>query len=108
LVSLICIGKSATSLIVRAVARGVTLTVAALRPALTDVQDALDQLCGLRDKPVGRVRLLASRLAAMTVLAPKPAQFTRDYPDIVLDVTADDLRMDPAAAGTVGSLCRSS
>src|SRR5213594_2895716 len=29
-----------------------------LRPALNDVQDVLDELSGLRDKPVGRVRLL--------------------------------------------------
>src|SRR5437660_12661569 len=28
-----------------------------LRPALTDVEDVLDQLSGLRDKPVGRGRL---------------------------------------------------
>src|SRR5713101_6359596 len=34
-----------------------------LRPALTDVQDALDQLSGLRDKPAGRVRPLVPRLA---------------------------------------------
>src|SRR6202012_1265801 len=32
--------------------------LARLRPALTDIQDALDQLAGLRDKPAGRVRLV--------------------------------------------------
>src|ERR1700687_1706386 len=73
--------------------------LARLRPALTDVQDALEQLSGLRDKPVGRVRLLTSRLAAITVLAPKLANFTRDYPDVVLDITADDRRMDIVAGG---------
>src|SRR6267378_7265255 len=31
--------------------------LARLRPALTDVQDALDQLSDLRDKPAGRLRL---------------------------------------------------
>src|SRR5260370_32867928 len=36
--------------------------LARLRPALTDVQEALDQLSGLRDKPAGRVRLLVPRL----------------------------------------------
>src|SRR5436190_13594956 len=30
--------------------------LARLRPAITDIQDALDQLAGLRDKPAGRVR----------------------------------------------------
>src|SRR5579884_3740044 len=34
-----------------------------LRPALTDVREALDQLSGLRDKPAGRVRLLMPRVA---------------------------------------------
>jgi DNA-binding transcriptional LysR family regulator len=70
-----------------------------LRPALTDVQEALDQLSGLRDKPAGRVRLLVPRLAGTTVLGPKLAKFTRDYPDVVLDITADDSRLDIVAGG---------
>src|SRR5271165_7083947 len=65
-----------------------------LRPALGEVQAVLDRLSGLRDKPVGRVRLAVPRLAVMTVLAPKVGQFARDYPEVVLDVTADDRRMD--------------
>src|SRR3981081_1833798 len=44
--------------------------LARLRPALTDVQDALDQLSGLRDKPAGRVRLLVPRLAGTPGLGP--------------------------------------
>lgn len=68
-----------------------------LRPALTDVQDAVDELSGLRDKPAGRVRLLIPRLAGTTVLGPKLAKFTRDYPDVVLDITADDSRLDIVA-----------
>lgn len=71
--------------------------LARLRPAITDVQDALGQLAGLRDKPAGRVRLLIPRLAGTTVLGPKLAKFTRDYPDVVLDITADDSRMDIVA-----------
>ena len=73
--------------------------LARLRPAVTEVQEALEQLSGLRDKPAGRVRLLVPRLAGTTVLGPKLAQFTRDYPDIVLDITADDSRMDIVAGG---------
>src|SRR5436190_2113296 len=71
--------------------------LARLRPALTDVQDAIGQLSGLRDKPAGRVRLLVPRLAGTTVLGPKLAKFTRDYPDVVLDITADDSRLDIVA-----------
>src|ERR1051325_2168167 len=70
-----------------------------LRPALTDVEEALEQLSGLRDKPAGRLRLLIPRLAGTAVLGPKLAQFTRDYPDVVLDVTADDTRLDIVAGG---------
>ena len=75
--------------------------LARLRPALTDVQGALDQLSGLRDKPAGRVRLLVPRLAGTTVVGPKLAKFTRDYPDVVLEVTADDSRMDIVAGASM-------
>ncbi len=73
--------------------------LARLRPALTDVKEAVSQLSGLRDKPAGRVRLLVPRLAGTTVLGPKVAKFTRDYPDVVLDITADDSRLDIVAGG---------
>jgi len=36
--------------------------------------------------------------AATTVLAPKLGQFARDYPDVVLDVTTDESRVDLVAA----------
>lgn len=70
-----------------------------LRPALTDIQDALDQLSGLRDKPAGRLRLLVPRLAGTAVVGPKLAEFTRAYPDVILEVTADDSRVDIVAGG---------
>ncbi len=70
-----------------------------LRPALTDIQEALDQIAGFRDKPAGRVRLLVPRLAANIVLGAKLAHFARDFPEVLLDVTADDSRMDIVAGG---------
>jgi DNA-binding transcriptional LysR family regulator len=73
--------------------------LARVRPAFTDILDAVDGVSGFGDKPAGRVRLLVPRLAAMTVLAPKLGQFARDYPDVLLDVTTDDSRMDIVAAG---------
>lgn len=73
--------------------------LARLRPALTEVQEAVARVSGLRNKPAGRVRLLAPRLAANTVLAPKLGQIAREYPDIVLDITTDDSRMDIVAEG---------
>jgi DNA-binding transcriptional LysR family regulator len=73
--------------------------LARLRPALADIQETVDQISGQRDKPAGRVRLLIPRFAAMTVLAPKLGKFAQKYPDILLDVTADDSRMDIVAGG---------
>ncbi|HYI96121.1 MAG TPA: LysR family transcriptional regulator [Bryobacteraceae bacterium] len=73
--------------------------LARLGPALTEVRDALGQISGLRDTPAGRVRLLMPRFAVESVLAPKLAQFAREYPDILLDVTTDDSRMDIVAGG---------
>ncbi len=40
-----------------------------LGPALTEVRGALQQVADFRDRPAGRVRLVASRLAARMVLA---------------------------------------
>src|SRR5215218_9425434 len=45
--------------------------IARLEPALTDIRDAVGQVAGLSARPVGRVRLVVSPLAATMVLAPK-------------------------------------
>lgn len=70
-----------------------------LRPAFAEIGEAWGQVSGLRNRPAGRLRLLVPRLASSTVLAPKLGQFARDYPDIVLEVTTDDSRMDIVAEG---------
>ena len=71
--------------------------IASLGPALGDIRAALDRISGLRDRPAGRVRLLVPRLAAAMILAPKLAQFAREYPDVVLHVTTDDSPLDLVA-----------
>jgi DNA-binding transcriptional LysR family regulator len=73
--------------------------LARLRPALVDIDGALEQVTELRSKPAGRVRLVVSPLAAMTVLAPRLGRFVRDYPDVVLDITTDESRIDLVAGG---------
>ncbi len=72
--------------------------VARLRPALSDVQGALDHISGLRDKPAGRVRLVVTPLAATMIVAPRLGQFARQYPDVVLDVTTENSRVNLVAA----------
>lgn len=73
--------------------------LARVRPAFVDIREAVEEVSRFGDKPAGRVRLLVPRLAATTVLAPKLGRFARDYPDVTLDVTTDDSRMDIVAAG---------
>lgn len=85
--------------------RSVSLTeageqlVARLRPALSEVGETLEEISGEREKAAGRVCLLVPRLAVSSVVAPKLGQLSREYPDIVLDVTTDDSRRDIVADG---------
>jgi len=70
-----------------------------LKPALDDVHQAVGQVSSLRDRPAGRVRLLLPRSAAMIALVPKLARLAREYPDVVLDITTDNSRVDLVAGG---------
>lgn len=70
-----------------------------LRPALVEVGETLEQISGRRDKAAGRIRLLLPRLAVRSVLAPKLGKLSREYPEIILDVTTDDSRRDIVAEG---------
>jgi DNA-binding transcriptional LysR family regulator len=73
--------------------------LAGVRPAFGDIRHALDRVSGLRDRPAGRVRLLLPRSAAMIALVPKLARLARDYPEVTLEVTTDNSRIDLVAAG---------
>ena len=73
--------------------------LAELRPALTGIRGALDRIGGLRDTPRGRLRLLIPRLGAISVLGPRLAEFARNYPDVILDVSTDETRLDLVASG---------
>ena len=73
--------------------------IASLSPALAEIGGTLDRISGLRERPAGRLRLLMPRTGAVIALAPKLAQFARDYPDVVLDVTTANGRVDLVAAG---------
>lgn len=73
--------------------------LAHLQPALADIRSVLTDLSGLQSTPVGRIRLLCPRLAVKTVVGPKLGQFVRDYPEVELDITTDDSRLDLVSAG---------
>jgi DNA-binding transcriptional LysR family regulator len=68
-----------------------------LTPALERIEQSLAEARKLRESPAGRIRLVTSRSAACMVLLPRLAQFTRAYPDIVLDVTTSNDPVDLVA-----------
>jgi DNA-binding transcriptional LysR family regulator len=57
-----------------------------LSPALEQIDRALSKVRSVRHRPLGRLRLVTSRSAALMVLLPRLAAFTEAYPDVVLDV----------------------
>jgi DNA-binding transcriptional LysR family regulator len=72
--------------------------LAELRPALEGINGALAEVGRLREEPAGVVRLIAPPLAVAMAVSPKLADFARNYPDVVLDITTeDDSRRDLVA-----------
>ena len=70
-----------------------------LEPALHEVRVALDVVNGLRDRPAGTLRLNVPVSAARLVLPAIVSPFLAAYPDIRLEVIADDSFVDVLAAG---------
>ena len=72
--------------------------LAQLGPALHDIEAALTDVGRLRERPAGVIRLIAPPIVLATLLGPKLATFTREYPDVVLDLMSeDDVRRDLVA-----------
>lgn len=70
-----------------------------LGPALTEVEAALDVVNGLRDRPAGTLRLNVPVSAARLVLPAIVPAFLAAYPEIRLEVIAEDSFVDVLAAG---------
>lgn len=68
-----------------------------LAPALERVQQSLQRVRQLSDRPSGRLRVVTSRSAAVSVLLPKLQQFCQTYPEIILDVTTTNDPVDLVA-----------
>ncbi|MEN3147367.1 LysR substrate-binding domain-containing protein [Neorhizobium sp. IRAMC:178] len=73
--------------------------LARLTPALTEVDAALDVVNRFRDKPAGVLRLNVPVSAARLVLPAVVPRFLAAYPDIRLEIVADDSFVDVLAAG---------
>lgn len=80
--------------------RSVSLTEAGqnlferLRPAFDEINTMLDEVNCFRETPMGTLKINSSRLASRMVLMPLVAGFTREYPDIRVEVTTDDRLVD--------------
>jgi len=70
-----------------------------LGPALDEVETALDVVNGFRDRPAGTLRLNVPVSAARLVLPAIVPPFLAAYPDIHLDLIAEDGFVDVLAAG---------
>ncbi len=85
--------------------RSVTTTEAGERllgrlgPALGEVEDALDVVNGLRDRPAGALRLNVPTSASRLVLPAVVPPFLAAYPEIRLEVVTEESFVDVLAAG---------
>jgi DNA-binding transcriptional LysR family regulator len=70
-----------------------------LAPALAEVDAALDVVNGFRDRPAGTLRLNVPVVAARLVLPAIVPPFLAAYPEIQLEVIAEDGFVDVLAAG---------
>ena len=70
-----------------------------LRPALGEVEAALDVVNGFRDRPAGTLKLNVPISAVRLVLPAIVPPFLAAYPDIALEVVAEDGFVDLLAAG---------
>jgi DNA-binding transcriptional LysR family regulator len=70
-----------------------------LRPAITQIAGALEDLDQERRRPSGRLRIHASAGAAAAAIAPVWDRFLAAYPDVHLELQVDDAPVDIVAKG---------
>jgi len=70
-----------------------------LRPAISEIAGALEDLNQERQRPVGRLRICAIHLAASAVIAPIWKRFLSTYPDVHLELAVGEAPIDIVAKG---------
>jgi DNA-binding transcriptional LysR family regulator len=70
-----------------------------LRPALSEIDLALESAVEARDRPAGNLRLTVPRTAAHLALTPRLGAFASAYPDIVLEIVIEDRFTDVVEGG---------
>ncbi|WP_407177656.1 LysR family transcriptional regulator [Bradyrhizobium sp. STM 3562] len=74
------------------------MLLARVGPAMTEVNEALEQVRGLREAPSGRLRINAPPPAVDLVLAPMVGPFLRAYPKVDLEIAAESTFVDIVGA----------
>lgn len=82
--------------------RSVTLTdagerlIAALRPSFQRVNDRIEEVRTLGERPSGLIRITASAPAAQRILWPIASQLVRQFPEIKIEISSDGRLSDLA------------
>ncbi|KPH61632.1 MULTISPECIES: LysR family transcriptional regulator [unclassified Novosphingobium] len=63
--------------------------LAGIAPAFAQIEDQLDLLGELREKPAGLIRITAPGHATRTVLWPAVTKLMRDYPEVEIELSVD-------------------
>jgi DNA-binding transcriptional LysR family regulator len=70
-----------------------------LRPAISEIAGALEDLNQERQRPLGRLRIYAIHLAGAAVVAPIWGRFLSTYPEVHLEVAVGEAPIDIVAKG---------
>ena len=70
-----------------------------LRPAIDQIAGALENLNQERQRPMGRLRIYAIHMAAVTVVAPIWSRFLSTYPEVHLELAVGEAPLDIVAKG---------
>jgi DNA-binding transcriptional LysR family regulator len=70
-----------------------------LRPAISEIAGALEDLNQERQRPLGRLRIYANHVAAAGVIAPIWGRFLSTYPEVHLELAVDEAEIDIVAKG---------
>ena len=73
--------------------------LARVRPATTEITEAVEALGTLRQRPAGHLRLSVPRIALDLVMYPVLPELRRAYPDITVEVDVNDASVDLIADG---------
>jgi DNA-binding transcriptional LysR family regulator len=70
-----------------------------LRPAISEIAGALEDLNQQRQRPLGRLRIYAVQVAGAAVVAPVWGRFLSTYPEVHLELAVGEVPIDIVAKG---------